>query len=107
MKVVAVANPQRMTQFPDVPTFKELGFDMGALDTWGGTFAAQKTPPAIVKRLADEIDAVMEMPDVQKKMREFGYEPIKQRRLPFSDLVRDQAAAWKSAIDEGKVSMDS
>ena len=107
MKVVAVANPQRMTQFPDVPTFKELGFDMGSLDTWGGTFTAQKSPPAIVKKLADEIDAVMAMPDVQQKMREFGYEPLKERRLPFSALVDGQAASWKAAIEEGKVSMDS
>ncbi len=107
MKVVAVANPQRMTQFPDVPTFKELGFDMGSLDTWGGTFTAQKSPPAIVKKLGDEIDAVMAMPDVQQKMREFGYEPLKERRLPFSALVDGQAASWKAAIEEGKVSMDS
>jgi tripartite-type tricarboxylate transporter receptor subunit TctC len=107
MKVVAVANPQRMTQFPDVPTFKELGFDMGALDTWGGTFTAQKSPPAVVKKLADEIDAVMAMPDVQQKMREFGYEPLTKRRLPFSKLVDDQAASWKAAIEEGKVSMDA
>jgi tripartite-type tricarboxylate transporter receptor subunit TctC len=107
MKVVAVANPQRMTQFPDVPTFTELGFDLGQLDTWGGTFTALKSPPAVVKKLAEEIDAVMAMPDVQQKMREFGYEPLKHRRLPFSALVDAQAASWKAAIEEGKVSMDS
>ena len=107
MKVVAVANPHRMVQFPDVPTFQELGFALGTLATWGGTFTAQKTPPAIVKKLADEIDAVMDMPDVRQKMREFGYEPLTERRLPFSTLVNEQAAAWKDAIDEGKVTMDS
>lgn len=107
MKVVAVANPQRMPQFPDVPTFQELGFAMGSLASWGGTFTAQKTPPAIAKKLADEIDAVMEMPDVRQKMREFGYEPLKERRLPFSALVNDQAAAWKAAIEEGNVTMEA
>ena len=107
MKVVAVANPHRMAQFPDVPTFQELGFALGTLATWGGTFTAQKTPRAIVKKLADEIDAVMEMPDVRQKMREFGYEPLAERRLPFSALVNEQAAAWKDAIEEGKVTMDS
>jgi hypothetical protein len=40
-------------------------------------------------------------------MREFGYEPLDKRRLPFADLVNDQAAAWKAAIDEGKVTMES
>jgi len=107
MKVVAVANPQRMIQFPDVPTFQELGFDMGTLTTWGGTFTALKSPPAVVKKLADEIDAVMAMPEVQQKMREFGYEPLKDRRVPFGTLVSDQAASWKAAIEESKVSMDS
>jgi tripartite-type tricarboxylate transporter receptor subunit TctC len=107
MKVVAVASPHRMAQFPDVLTFQELGFAMGSLATWGGTFTAQKTPPAIARRLADEIDAVMEMPDVRQRMREFGYGPLTERRLPFSALVNEQAAAWKAAIDEGNVTMES
>jgi tripartite-type tricarboxylate transporter receptor subunit TctC len=107
MKVLAVASPHRMAQFPDVPTFQDLGFEMGSLVTWGGTFTARKTPPAIAKRLADEIDAVMEMPDVRQKMREFGYEPLKERRLPFSALVNEQEAAWQAAIEEGNVSMES
>jgi tripartite-type tricarboxylate transporter receptor subunit TctC len=107
MKVVAVANSRRMPQFPDVPTFQELGFAMGSLATWGGTFSPQKTSPAIAKKLAEEIDAVMEMPDVRQKMREFGYEPLKERRLPFSALVNEQAAAWKDAIEESKVTMES
>ena len=47
------------------------------------------------------------MPDVRQKMREFGYEPLTERRLPFSTLVNEQAAAWKDAIEEGKVTMDS
>jgi tripartite-type tricarboxylate transporter receptor subunit TctC len=107
MKVVAVANPQRMAQFPDVPTFQELGYAMGSLATWGGTFTAQKTPPGIARKLAEELDAVMQMPDVRQKMREFGYEPLERRPVPFTTLVNDQAAAWKAAIDEGKVSMDA
>lgn len=107
MKVLAVANPQRMAQFPDVPTFQELGYAMGSLATWGGTFTAQKTPPGIARKLAEELDAVMQMPDVRQKMREFGYEPLERRPVPFTTLVNDQAAAWKAAIDEGKVSMDA
>jgi hypothetical protein len=46
-----------MTQFPDVPTFTELGFDKGALDTWGDLFTAQSRPAALVKTLADEIES--------------------------------------------------
>lgn len=106
MKIVAVSNPRRMAQFPDVPTFVELGFEMGSLSTWGGAFAARKTPSAIAQKLAEEIDAVMAMPDVQQKMREFGYEPLTQRRLPFSALVDEQAAAWKAAIEEARVTME-
>ena len=106
MKVVAVSNPRRMTQFPDVPTLVELGLDLGTLSTWGGVFTSQKTPAAIAKRLAEEIDEVMAMPDVQQRMRDFGYEPLSQRRLPFSAVVNEQASAWKSAIEEAKIAIE-
>lgn len=106
MKVVAVSNLRRMVQFPDIPTFAELGFDLGPVNAWGGAFTAQKTPPAVVKKLAEEIDAVMSKPDVQQRMLEFGYEPLTQRRLPFSAVVAEQAAAWKSAIEESQVTLE-
>jgi tripartite-type tricarboxylate transporter receptor subunit TctC len=106
IQIVGVANARRMAQFPDVPTFDELGFSMGTLSTWGGVFAADKTPPAIVEKLATEIDQVMALPDVQQKMRELGYEPLTSGKVPFDSIVKEQATAWKAAVDEANIALE-
>jgi len=106
IQIVGVANARRMAQFPDIPTFDELGFSMGTLSTWGGVFAADKTPPAIVEKLATEIDQVMALPDVQQKMRELGYEPLAARKVPFDAIVKEQATAWKAAVDEANIALE-
>jgi tripartite-type tricarboxylate transporter receptor subunit TctC len=106
IQIVGVANSRRMAQFPDIPTFDELGFSMGTLSTWGGVFAADKTPSAIVEKLATEIDQVMALPDVQQKMRELGYEPLTARKVPFDAIVKEQATAWKAAVDEANIALE-
>jgi tripartite-type tricarboxylate transporter receptor subunit TctC len=106
IQIVGVANARRMAQFPDVPTFDELGFSMGTLSTWGGVFAADKTPPTIVEKLASTIDQVMALPDVQQKMRELGYEPLAARKVPFDAIVKEQATAWKAAVDEANIALE-
>jgi tripartite-type tricarboxylate transporter receptor subunit TctC len=79
---------------------------MGTLSTWGGIFAADKTPSAIVEKLATEIDQVMALPDVQQKMRELGYEPLAARKVPFDAIVKEQATAWKAAVDEANIALE-
>jgi tripartite-type tricarboxylate transporter receptor subunit TctC len=106
IQIVGVANPRRMARFPDIPTFDELGFSMGTLSSWGGVFAADKTPPETVEKLATEIDQVMALPDTQQKMRELGYEPLTGRRVPFEAIVKEQATAWKAAVDEANVTLE-
>ena len=44
--------PQRHSGFPDVPTFKELGYDIEYL-IWAGLFAPKATPEPVLKVLRD------------------------------------------------------
>jgi len=50
MRPLAVFTAQRVPEFPQVPTMRELGYDL-VYQTWGGIFAPASTPPEIVARL--------------------------------------------------------
>ncbi len=73
MRMLAVATEKRLPQFPDVPTFRELGYNWvdGA---YRGIGVPKSTPPAIRKQVSDMMDALNKDPEMRKKMFESGFE---------------------------------
>ncbi len=73
MRMLAVATEKRLPQFPDVPTFRELGFDWvdGA---YRGIGVPKSTPPAVRKQVSDMMDAINKDPELRKRMFEGGFE---------------------------------
>jgi len=73
MRMLAVATEKRLPQFPDVPTFRELGFNWvdGA---YRGIGVPKSTPPAMRKQVSDMMDAINKDPELRKRMFEGGFE---------------------------------
>jgi len=69
---LAIASEERMDVLKDVPTFKELGYDV-VEGAYRGVAAPSGTPDEIVKKLADVFEKVMKDPEVQKKMDQNGF----------------------------------
>jgi tripartite-type tricarboxylate transporter receptor subunit TctC len=73
MRMLAVATEKRLAQFPDVPTFKELG--MNWVDgAYRGVGVPKATPPALRKQVSDVMDAINKDPELRRKMVEGGFE---------------------------------
>ena len=75
MRMLAVATEKRLPQFPDVPTFKELGL------TWvdgayRGIGVPKSTPPSVRKEVSDMMGAINKDPEHRKKMFEGGFEVV-------------------------------
>jgi tripartite-type tricarboxylate transporter receptor subunit TctC len=85
-KVVAVATSgaQRSRHLPEVPTFKELGYDIVG-GGWYAAYAPAGTPAAAVDRLSKAIIAGLNAPEVLEKLDNFGMEPT---GLPPAELAR-------------------
>jgi len=71
-RILAIASEQRMETLPDVPTFRELGYDI-VEGAYRGVAAPPGTPDDIIKYLADAFDKVMKDPEVKKKMDQNGF----------------------------------
>ncbi len=71
-RALAIASEKRMEVLPDVPTFKEQGYDI-VEGAYRGVAAPPGTPDEIVKVLADAFDKVMKDPEVKKKMDQNGF----------------------------------
>lgn len=68
----AVTTAKRFPAIPDVPTLAELGYDGVDLSQWFGVATVKGTPPTIVKRLNEDINAALASPEIQKLMLSQG-----------------------------------
>jgi tripartite-type tricarboxylate transporter receptor subunit TctC len=71
MRVLVAFQPQRHPVFPDVPTAKELGWDV-ANGVWYLLMAPKGTPAAVVKYLHDAAKEAIADPRFEKLMTERG-----------------------------------
>jgi tripartite-type tricarboxylate transporter receptor subunit TctC len=70
----AVTSPKRIDSLPDVPTFAEQGFPSVDNSIWFAVLAPGRTPPAIVRKLHDDIAKVVADPDYQTTLALRGFE---------------------------------
>lgn len=75
IKPLAVMYPTRITELPDVPTFKELGYPQLAEPGWMGVWANPEAPAEAQKVIRETSLQYFAQPDIQKKVREIGMEP--------------------------------
>ena len=96
-RLLAVAGEQRDASFPDVPTFRELGYDLVA-KPWYGLFAPAGTPPATVDRLAKAAMAAVNDPALNKRLVEMGLEPTGQGPDRLAAALKEDLERWGPPI---------
>src|SRR5687768_15243603 len=93
VKPIGVCSLQRSPLYPDAPPMAEAapGFEAVA---WFGMFVPRGTPPAVVKRIRDDVAEVLTIPDVRKRMNEVGGDPVGMSSEDFSAWVRSEIERW-------------
>ena len=96
MRMLAVASDRRLPQFPDVPTFRELGVDWvdGA---YRGVGVPKSTPPEIRKQVSDMMDAIGKDPESRRKMFELGFEVTDIGYDQMPKFLKERAAEYMNS----------
>lgn len=102
---LAVAEPQRMPDLPNIPTIAETlpGFDMAP---WVGIIVPAGTPKAIVDRLAKETLAVMNDPAVVKQFTDQQLTVMTLEQDRFADLIRKDLEKWGKVVKTANIKME-
>ena len=64
---LAVTSAQRLEEFPDLPTFKELGYADLVTLTWYALSGPAGMPPELVQKLNSGVARMLELPEVKKR----------------------------------------
>ncbi|MBS0507681.1 MAG: tripartite tricarboxylate transporter substrate binding protein [Proteobacteria bacterium] len=100
VKPLGVLSAQRAASFPDVPTLKEQGVEGMDFASWAGLLAPKGTPKEIVDYLAEQMDKVMQMPDVIAKLKSYDYFPRRSTRAEFAKLIDSDNKRWQRIVAE-------
>jgi tripartite-type tricarboxylate transporter receptor subunit TctC len=90
LQALAVSTAQRSPALPDVPTTVEAGVPNSDYTFWVGMIVPSATPPAVVKRLHDEVLKALATPDVKERMVKLGAEPFTMEPAAFNAYIRTE-----------------
>jgi len=96
-RLLAVAGAKRASFAPDVPTFKELGYDLEAT-AWYALFAPAGTPKDIVDRYARAAIDAVRSPDVKQRLQQMGLEPTGLGPAELARILRADYDKWGPVI---------
>jgi tripartite-type tricarboxylate transporter receptor subunit TctC len=104
MRVLANWGAERIASFPDLPTFRELGYKDVEFYIWAGLFAQSALPAPIMARLREAMAQAVKAPEVIKTFETAG-SPVAYMDAPeFSKFVADDSARLVAAVKKiGKV----
>jgi tripartite-type tricarboxylate transporter receptor subunit TctC len=105
MRPLAVSEAERSPSLPNVPTFREAGFDV-VTTNWFGFSIPAGIPPEIAKRWETEIATALKSDEVKEKFAKIGVRPGTLGAEGYTDLIRTELVRWKEVIRVANIKAD-
>jgi len=102
-KPLAVTGDRRQAVLPNVPTFKESGYEGFDGLTWYGIVGPANLPPAITRKLNEEVNKVLASPDVQKTFAAQALDVMPMTPQAFGKYIADEIAHWTAVARASKI----
>jgi tripartite-type tricarboxylate transporter receptor subunit TctC len=99
LRAIAVTGSRRLSVFPQVPTFEELGI-RGMDDGWVGIVGPARTPRHVIERLNAELDRVMREPELLANYEALGRVVGVSSPGRMQAAIREEVPRWTRAIRE-------
>ncbi|MGC3873405.1 tripartite tricarboxylate transporter substrate binding protein [Halomonas sp. GXIMD04776] len=99
VRMLAVASDERHPQFPDVPTFKELGYDMTG-GAYRGMAVPKETPEEVTKKLSNIFGQINQNPEFRQKMQDLGFVLIDVPYAEVDAFMDEQQKAYEEVARE-------
>jgi tripartite-type tricarboxylate transporter receptor subunit TctC len=102
---LAHTGSERLPDYPDVPTFKDLGYDLEATN-WFGLAGPAGLSANIVQKVNRAINAGMTTPENQERIRQQGMIVAPMNAEVFKAFVEHEALRWKPVVLKAGIRME-
>ena len=105
LRALGVAGPERAFFAPELPLVRDLvsGFDV---KPWHGLMAPAGTPPAIVNKISEEVQAFLKTPAAQAKLQDMGVVRVGNSAAEFQAFMATEFELYKKVIADANIKPD-
>jgi tripartite-type tricarboxylate transporter receptor subunit TctC len=100
LRGLAVTADARMNDYPDLPTFKELGYSDLISTIWFSLSAPAGVPNDIVQKVNREVANAVKKPEVAKRLRQDGMITQALSVAEFAKFLDGEHTRWKPVVEK-------
>jgi tripartite-type tricarboxylate transporter receptor subunit TctC len=97
-RALALSTAERLPDYPNVPTYAELGYKELVATIWFSLSGPAGVSPEIVERLNAEVRKALDAPDARQRLRPEGIEPGRMSAQEFSAFVAAEVKRWAPVV---------
>jgi tripartite-type tricarboxylate transporter receptor subunit TctC len=106
LRALAVTSLERSPVAPEVPTVAESGYPGFEALAWHGILAPAKTPPAVIKKLNEEIVKALKDPATNELLVKQAMQTVGSTPEEFAAFIQKDIAIWKGVAAAAKVTVE-
>jgi tripartite-type tricarboxylate transporter receptor subunit TctC len=106
LRGIVVTGAKRTPFAPNLPTTAEAGFPNVHIEFWWGFIGPSQLPAPIVKRLNDEINAILAQPETKELLGREAAVPTPGTPEAFGKLIADDLTQWTRLIKDNNIKVE-
>jgi len=103
LRPIAISSVKRTPLLPDVPTVAETGLAGFEVLGWFALLAPARTPPDVVRRLNNDVNAAIAKPAIVARFAELGAEPLTGTPDQAVAFIRGEQEKWGRIIRDAGI----
>ena len=103
LRALGVTSKTRNAAVPEIPSIAEQGYANFEIGLWFGVWAPAGTPPAIVKKINQDVNLAMQSPEVKTAYDSKGIKATPMSQQEFSKFVRDEMAKYQKIAKDANI----
>lgn len=101
IKAVAVMSDQRLPEFPDVPTFNELGYPEANLPFWTAMWAPANTPKDVLDKIRNAASDTLNSPELISALKKLHVNAAAPRTADATEkFFADERVSWTKLMED-------
>ena len=106
VRPLAVTGQKRSSAEPNIPTFKELGFNGFDGQQWYGISGPANIPEPIVNKLNAELNKVLASPEFNQEMTSEAMTLMPMTPQQYSNYIKEDIARWAKVAKERHIELE-
>jgi len=103
---IVVAAPTRLTQLPNVPTFKEVGLEPVNRMAYYGVLGPKNLPKEVVDKVHAAMKRTAELPEVRRRIEETGSLLVLNTPDQFTAQIKAEFEVYKTVVEKQKLKLE-